>query len=138
MILGSPPSRFTALRMAARSTTSGTPVKSCKTIRATTKGISSFAGFVAFQFASVSTSFRRTFLPSQFRRTDSSTMRMLTGSRETGPTPCFSKAGSEWKNPMRPLPASNSCKVLNSSFISFYQNAPVIPRDPIKSALAIT
>ena len=36
-----------------------------------------------------------TFLPSQLRSTDSSTMRMLTGSREIGPTPCFSSAGSE-------------------------------------------
>ena len=96
MIFGSPPSRFTALRIAARSTSSGTPVKSCRTMRATTNGISSFAGFFAFQFASVSTSLRRTFLPSQLRSTDSSTMRMLTGRREIGPTPCFSSAGSEW------------------------------------------
>ena len=41
MIFGSPPSRATALRIAARSTSSGTPVKSCNTMRATTNGISS-------------------------------------------------------------------------------------------------
>ena len=52
MIFGSPPNRCTALRIAARSTTSGTPVKSWSTIRATTKGISSFAGDFAFQLAS--------------------------------------------------------------------------------------
>ena len=53
MIFGSPPNRCTALRIAARSTTSGTPVKSWRTIRATTNGISSFAGDFAFQLASV-------------------------------------------------------------------------------------
>src|ERR1700731_260999 len=104
--------------MAARSTTNGTPVKSCNTIRATTKGISSFAGFFAFQLASVSKSRRRTFCPSQLRRTDSRTMRMLIGNREIFPTPCFSKAGKECKNALRPLPASNEVSVLNSSFIS--------------------
>ena len=95
MIFGSLPNRLTALRIAARSTTSGTPVKSCKTIRATTNGISAFAGDFAFQFASVSTSLCRTFFPSQFRSTDSSTIRMLTGNREILPTPRSSSAGSE-------------------------------------------
>ena len=117
-----PFSRCTALRMAARSTTSGTPVKSCRTMRATTNGISSFAGFFAFHFASVSTSLRRTFLPSQLRNTDSSTMRMLTGNREILPRPCSSRAGNECKNPSRPFPASNFFRVLNSSFI-FIANA---------------
>ncbi len=37
---GSPPSRFIALRMAARSTTAGTPVKSCSTTRAGLNGTS--------------------------------------------------------------------------------------------------
>src|SRR6266536_1273115 len=67
----------------------------CKTMRATMKGISSLAGDLAFQFASVSASLRRTFFPSQFRNTDSSTMRMLIGSREILPIPCSSRAGSE-------------------------------------------
>src|ERR1043166_5156258 len=117
MIFGSPPTLFTALRIAARSTTNGTPVKSCKTMRATTNGISSFAGFFAFQLASVSTSLRRTFLPSQLRNTDSSTIRMLTGSREIFPIPCSSSAGSEYRKPSRPFPASNFLSVLKSSFI---------------------
>src|SRR5437762_12802 len=121
MIFGSLPSSFTALRIAARSTTSGTPVKSWRTIRATTKGISSFAGDFAFHFASVSTSLRRTFFPSQFRSTDSSTIRMLTGNREIGPTPCSSSAGKENNKPSRPFPASNFFSVLNSSFIFLSQ-----------------
>ncbi len=52
-------------------------------------------GDFAFQFASVSTSLRRTFFPSQLRSTDSSTIRMLTGNREIFPMPCSSSAGSE-------------------------------------------
>src|SRR5206468_3021745 len=117
MIFGSLPSRCTALRIAARSTISGTPVKSCKTMRATTNGISSVAGDFAFHFASASTSLRRTFFPSQLRSTDSRTIRMLTGNREILPTPCSSNAGSEKKNPSRSLPASNFLSVLNSSFM---------------------
>ena len=40
-------------RIAARSTSSGTPVKSCNTMRATTNGISSVRGSFGFQLASV-------------------------------------------------------------------------------------
>ena len=81
-------------------------MKSCRTIRATTKGISSLIGFCAFQLARFRTSCSLTFLPSQFRSTDSSTMRMLCGSRETGPTPAASSAGKLWNCPVRPWPAS--------------------------------
>src|SRR6266513_4990555 len=115
MIFGSRPSRCTALRIAARSTISGTPVKSCKTMRATTNGISSFAGDFAFHFASASTSLRRTFFPSQLRNTDSRTIRILIGNREILPIPCSSRAGREKKDPSCPLPASNFLRVLNSS-----------------------
>src|SRR4030095_14146513 len=66
---------------------------------------------------SASTSLRRTFFPSQFRRTDSRTIRMLTGNREILPTPCSSSAGNEKRIPSRPLPASNFLSVLNSSII---------------------
>src|SRR6266576_5386597 len=117
MIFGSLPSRCTALRIAARSTISGTPVKSCKTMRATTNWISSFAVDFAFHFASASTSLRRTFLPSQLRNTDSRTIRMLTGNRETLPISCSSRAGNEKRSPSRPLPASNVLSALNSSFM---------------------
>ena len=43
--------------MAARSTSSGTPVKSCKTMRATMNGISSVRGAFGFQLASARTWF---------------------------------------------------------------------------------
>ena len=85
----------TAWRMAARSTRSGTPVKSCRTMRATTKGISSETGAFAFQLASVRMSFSLTRFPSKLRSTASRTMRMLTGNLEIGPTPASSSAGSE-------------------------------------------
>ncbi len=48
---GSPPSRRIAARIAARSTTQGTPVKSWSTTRAGLKGISTSAGRAAFQVA---------------------------------------------------------------------------------------
>ena len=48
---GSPPARFIADRMAARSTTHGTPVKSCKITRAGENGSSTAFTLVAFQFA---------------------------------------------------------------------------------------
>ncbi len=83
------------LRIAARSASSGTPVKSCSTTRATTNGISSTRSAVALQFASSFTCCSVTFLPSQLRSTDSSTIRIDTGSREILPTPAASSAGSE-------------------------------------------
>ncbi len=69
--------------MAARSASSGTPVKSCSTMRASTKGISSVRAAVALQPASCFTCSSLTFLPSTLRSTDSSTMRIETGSRFT-------------------------------------------------------
>ena len=95
MIFGFLPSLDTALRIAAKSTSNGTPVKSCSTMRATTNGISAVRVPVGCQFASSFTFVSLTFLPSQFRRTDSKTIRMDTGSLEIAPTPAFSKAGSE-------------------------------------------
>src|SRR5260221_272414 len=65
------PMRATALRMAARSTRSGTPVKSCKTMHAATNGISSVAGDLAFQLTRVSIYILKTFLTEQFRGEDS-------------------------------------------------------------------
>ena len=92
---GSFPAAATALRMAAKSTSSGTPVKSWSTMRATTKGISSAAGLFACQAASILTSCSRTLRPSQLRSTDSKTMRMLTGNLEIGPSPADSRRGNE-------------------------------------------
>src|SRR5712692_2463950 len=77
--LGSCPARFTALRMAARSTTSGTPVKSCRSTRETTNGISSTRSARGCQEARFFTSSSRMRLPSRLRKSDSSTMRRLTG-----------------------------------------------------------
>ena len=73
---GSPPSRCMALRMAARSTTQGTPVKSCSTTRAGLKGTSTAAGRAASQPARSITSCSVTSTPSQFRSTASSSTRM--------------------------------------------------------------
>ena len=93
MILGFLPSLATAERIAAKSTSSGTPVKSCKTIRATTKGISAVRDSLAFQLANSRTLASCTFSPSQLRSTLSSTSRTEMGSLEMGPTPAFSRAG---------------------------------------------
>src|SRR3989338_8745584 len=49
MILGSLPIEAAASRIAARSTSSGTTVKSCNTMRATTNGISSVRAAFGFQ-----------------------------------------------------------------------------------------
>ncbi len=95
MIFGSRPMRCTAERIAARSTSSGTPVKSCKSTRATLKGISSVRSATACQLASARTSDSSTTFSSKLRRTDSSTTRIETGRRETGPTPSCSNCGSE-------------------------------------------
>jgi hypothetical protein len=83
MVLGFWPICAATLRMAARSASSGTPVKSCSTTRATTKGISSTRGALGCQLASWCTWASVTFLPSQLRSTDSSTMRSDTGRRLT-------------------------------------------------------
>ena len=85
MILGFLPSLATAVRMAARSTSSGTPVKSWSTMRATTNGISAVRASVGFQLASSRTLDSWTFSPSQFRSTDSRTSRIDTGSRGSAP-----------------------------------------------------
>src|SRR5689334_19048613 len=83
MVLGDLPSDCATLRMAARSASSGTPVKSCSTTRVTTKGTSSVRSALGAQLASCSTCSAVTFWPSQLRSTDSSTMRIETGSLAT-------------------------------------------------------
>ena len=55
ILFGSPPSDFIASRIAARSTTQGTPVKSCMTTRAGMNGISWVDGVFGSQFSSAST-----------------------------------------------------------------------------------
>ena len=80
---GSPPSFFIASRIAARSTTQGTPVKSCSTTRPGMNGTSSLAGLLAFQFASPATSSCVTMNPSTFRNMLSKSTLIENGSRST-------------------------------------------------------
>ena len=56
IFFGSPPKRLIADRIAAKSTTAGTPVKSCNTTRAGLNGISTFAGLAASYAARFRTS----------------------------------------------------------------------------------
>jgi hypothetical protein len=104
------PKAAAALRIAARSASSGTPVKSCSTTRATMNGISSTRSAFGCQLASWRTCSSVTFLPSQLRSTDSSTMRSDTGSRATLG---YSRAssGSEHNAPRSCVPMRNDCRV---------------------------
>ena len=88
ILLASPPRSAIASRMAARSTTAGTPVKSCMTTRAGVKAISSLGSALASQRASFSMSSAWTEpLPSVRSRFSSSTLR-LKGSRATSYFDC--------------------------------------------------
>jgi hypothetical protein len=83
IVFGSLPICLATVRIAARSASSGTPVKSCSTTRATTNGISLTRSVFGCQLASSATCSLLTFLPSQLRSTLSRTMRIETGSRFT-------------------------------------------------------
>ena len=80
---GSPPSVSMASRMAARSTTAGTPVKSCMSTRAGRNAISTDGAAAGSQPATASISAAVTLTPSSCRRRFSSRMRSAKGSRET-------------------------------------------------------
>src|SRR5512143_3400259 len=97
ILFGSRPSFCAAERIAARSANSGTPVKSCRITRATVKGISSVRSALGFQPASCLTCSGVTLTPSQFLSTDSSTMRIETGSRDTDVPSAASSFFSEAK-----------------------------------------
>ena len=79
----SPPLSAIASRMAARSTTAGTPVKSCITTRAGVKAISSVGSADASQRASFSMLSSVTATPSSLRRRFSSSTFRENGSRAT-------------------------------------------------------
>ena len=100
--------------MAARSASSGTPVKSCSTTRATRKGISALRSAVGCQVASCVTCSAVTLRPSQLRSTLSSTMRSDTGRRRT-PGYFSASAGSEKNWPCLPEGMVKSCRVLANS-----------------------
>jgi hypothetical protein len=72
---GSPPRVFMASRMAARSTTAGTPVKSCMSTRAGMKAISREGSALGSQLARKRMSSAVTESPSSWRRRFSSRMR---------------------------------------------------------------
>ena len=78
IIAGSPPRSAIAFRIAARSTTAGTPVRSCSSTRDGANEISSDGSAFASQRATASTS-----LSSPLRRTFSSRTRSVYGSRAT-------------------------------------------------------
>ena len=69
---GSPPRSSIASRIAARSTTAGTPVKSCISTRAGWNGISTEGSAFASQAAIASTSSELTLVPSSSRKAFSS------------------------------------------------------------------
>ena len=133
--LGFLPIFAATLRIAARSASSGTPVKSCSTTRETTKGISSVRSAFGNQLASWRTWSALTFLPSQLRSTDSSTIRMDTGRRDTLGN-CLARAGSEWNLPVLPEAVlkvfrvlANAWAMVNSFFLGIDTVAIVLPHD---------
>ncbi|OPX59814.1 MAG: hypothetical protein A4E29_01211 [Methanomassiliicoccales archaeon PtaB.Bin134] len=80
---GFPPISCTASRMAARSTTQGTPVKSCNTTLAGMNGISSSSFPAGVQDSSFSTSSAVTSTPSSWRSRDSRSTFTEKGKRST-------------------------------------------------------
>ena len=88
ILAGSPPRSAIASRIAARSTTAGTPVKSCMTTRAGVKAISLLGSALASHVASASMSAASTApLPSVRSRFSSRILR-LNGSRATSYFDC--------------------------------------------------
>ena len=100
MRVGSPPSACIAARIAARSTTAGTPVKSCSSTRAGMNAISLAGSAFGSQLASARMSASLTCLPSSLRSRFSSRMRSENGSRP-GARPAFSSAESLWISNLR-------------------------------------
>ncbi len=96
-------------RIAARSASSGTPVKSCSTTRETTNGISSLRTPFGAQWASWRTCSGVMRRPSQWRSTASSTIRIDTGRRAIWGNSTVS-AGSEWKRPVAPEGILKVCR----------------------------
>src|SRR6202521_3123922 len=93
--LGLPPMCLTASRMVARSTTAGTPVKSCSKTRAGMKAIS-FCATPGVHVASARMSSARTKRPSSQRKRFSSRMRRENGSFSRLVICCFSSASRRW------------------------------------------
>ncbi len=88
----SPPIFTIASRIAARSTTAGTPVKSCNKTRAGRKAISLLLVEVPFHLAAALTSSSETVRPSSYRNKFSRRTFIEKGNREILPKPFFSAA----------------------------------------------
>src|SRR5437762_3085261 len=93
MLAGSPPSIFMASRIAARSTTAGTPVKSCISTRLGVNAISCSDLVLPFQEANARMSSAFTLRPSSVRSRFSRRMRSENGKCFVE-MPCLSKASS--------------------------------------------
>src|SRR5215216_7785250 len=94
IFLGSPPTSRIALRIAARSTTAGTPVKSCMTTRA--GRYASSPPTDSGHEASALTSSSATNLPPQLRKSDSRMTRIENGSEKTSPSTFSSNLFRLW------------------------------------------
>ena len=86
-LFGSPPSRAIPSRIAARSTTAGTPVKSCRSTRAGANEISFWAWLFRSHFASASMSADFTNRPSSWRSRFSSRIFIEYGRRAISGNP---------------------------------------------------
>ncbi len=89
ILSGSPPSAAKALRKEAKSTTTGTPVKSCRITREGLNGTSISCCSLVPHLARFATCSFVITLPSTWRRTASSNTLMEYGRRDTWPSPAF-------------------------------------------------
>jgi len=112
---GIAPIRAIASRMAARSTTAGTPVKSCRSTRLGVKAISVSGSARASHRASERMSSARTARPSSVRRRFSRRMRSEKGSFPVG-RPALSRASRRKMSYSRP-PARSTARLPKLSFI---------------------
>ena len=95
---GSRPARAIALRIAARSTTAGTPVKSWRITRAGRKATDAVSGAGAGQFASARTSSSVTWIEPAPRSAISSRTRTVYGRREVSAMPASSSRAMRKKS----------------------------------------
>lgn len=107
----SPPSWVTASRMVARSTTQGTPVKSCITTRAGVNWISVFGSAAGSQLARARTWSAVMFAPSSVRSRFSSRIFRLNG-RRSAPSTALSRNTSYEASPTLSVPRAPKLSLL--------------------------
>ena len=120
ILFGSPPISRIASRIAARSTTAGTPVKSCMTTRAGVNAISLLGSSLAFQVASASMSCARIDSPSSLRSRFSSRIFSENGSRAMSNRRTAARRGGRSRTCARPRsawPWRRSCSVSISGLL---------------------